>query len=362
MAFATNISGWLDWQTISFAAAGISVMGAAMLIILSRALNLRNLEQTAKVEFVYAASTVFIVLMVIGLLYVGENAIVAVVRCLYFNSFGIDCTTCSFTPMVGNIPATTLIDYTKLYMETPARCVQDTLHTLYIASIPIESAASVYMEVFMSEQATGYGVKAIAERIKNTTQMLSFYLYIYYVLLHSLNFVKHYAGFFFAIGVALRAFPPTRGAGAYLMAASIGFYFIFPFGYVLIANISLPEAQEGVLTPVGGCQAAIEKGSPYYLCSLPALPFNEEQFRNNPASFSKIIGEIPLIIKSSYDQIVNLLDFRTGYIGKLFKRVFASICLAPLAAAILMLTFILNTTNLFGGNIPEIGRGLVKLI
>jgi hypothetical protein len=31
-------------------------------------------------------------------------------------------------------------------------------------------------------------------------------------------------------------------------------------------------------------------------------------------------------------------------------------------ALVILMTFVLNATNLFGGNIPEIGRGLVKLI
>ena len=80
---------YVDWETIAFAAAGISVCVSAMLIILSRAFGLRNLEQTAKMEFVYAASTVFIVLMAIGLLVTGELLFVKVTKCIYLSSFGV---------------------------------------------------------------------------------------------------------------------------------------------------------------------------------------------------------------------------------------------------------------------------------
>ena len=62
------------------------------------------------------------------------------------------------------------------------------------------------------------------------------------------------------------------------------------------------------------------------------------------------------------NDMVTLFDYRTGFIGTLIKNLLSAICLAPVIAIILMMTFILNTTNLFGGNIPEIGRGLVKLI
>lgn len=348
------ISGfYADWQTIAFAAAGIAVFVSAMLIILSRAFGLRTLEQTAKTEFVYAASTVFIVLMAIGLMVTGEFLLRNVVRCLYLLGFGLGCD----CPVV---PATNLIDYMKLYMEPPVKCAQNALDALYVISIPLESTASVYIEVFMSEPATGFGVKALAERVKNTTQMLSFYIWIYFVLVHALNFIKYYAGFFFSVGVALRAFPPTRGAGAYLMAAAVGFYLILPFSYILVASIATPQAQSTMLS-VSGCDQAIEAGSPYYICNLPAVPFDVESMQCGSMSWSRV-GEAADMLKGYRDELISIFDYKTGFIITLVKNLVASICLAPLIAVILMMTFILNTTNLFGGNIPEIGRGLVKLI
>lgn len=369
MALATGVETLFDWKTISFAAAGISVFGAAMLIILSRFLNLKNLEQVAKTEFVYAASTVFIVLMVIGILSVGERMLVStdpnspgLINCLYLSSFGLKCTDCHVIPEISpGVPASTTIDYMKLYMETPVNCAQETLFYIYIISIPVESMASVYMEIFMSEPATGFGVKAFAERLKNTTQMISFYLYIYYLLVHSFNFIKYYAGFFFAVGVALRAFPPTRGAGAYLMAAALGFYLIFPFCYIVVAYIALPYAQGGLVTPVGGCAAATIHSSPYYVCNLPTVPPDVQGLQCGAASFSKLF-EAADILEAQRDNLISFLDYRTGFVGTLFKSLFTSICFAPLIAMILLMTFVLNATNLFGGNIPEIGRGLVKLI
>ena len=112
MGFLDNV--YTDWQTIAYAAAGISVLATAMLIIVSRMFNLKNLEQVAKAEFVFAVSTVFIVLMTIGILGVGEHLMVEVTRCVYLQSFGFECT----DPAVASIPpnvkpgvaATTLID------------------------------------------------------------------------------------------------------------------------------------------------------------------------------------------------------------------------------------------------------------
>jgi hypothetical protein len=205
MAFETNF--YLDWQTISIMAAAIAIIGSSVLIMVSRLVGLRNLEQIAKTEFIYAASTVLIVIMVASIITQGENLIAngqnSLVRCMYLNSFKCDCFDTGPTGAGGiTFRENTLVDWMQLYLRSPTKCVQRFMETLYYLSIPIEAMSSVYMEIFMSEHASGFGVKWIAERITNTTQSLSFYMYIYYLLVHILNFIKYFAGFFFSIGVA----------------------------------------------------------------------------------------------------------------------------------------------------------------
>ena len=370
MVFADSV--YADWRTIALSAAAIAVVASAMLIIVSRMFALRNLEQTAKMEFVYSVSTVFIVLMVLGLIEIGEPLMGHVAKRLYLAGFGcIGDVGQLYYYVDPSLPAgelaaegnkikiVTLIDYMKLYMQPPVKCAQEALDFLYVASIPVESIASVYIEVFMSEPATGYGVKAIAERIKNTTQLFSFYIYFYYVLVHSFNFIKYYAGFFFSVGVAMRAFPPTRGAGAYLMAAAIGFYFIFPLTYIMVASVAIPHGEIDMPAP-GGCDAAALQGDFLYRCAIPSEP----PYVHNPCSATRFssVWTSREIVKESQEELMLFLDYKSGGVGKLISQLITSICLAPLIAMVLVMTFILNSTNLLGGNIPEIGRGLVKLI
>lgn len=349
--FVTSFYG--GWETIAIAAAALAVIGSSMLIMLSRLFGLRNLEQIAKNEFVYAASTVFIVIMITALVAEGERLLASgdssVVRSMYLSAFK-----CQQAGVV--FQQETLIDWMKLYLATPTKCVQQFMMVLYGLSVPVEGMASVYMEIFMSEHASGFGVKWIAERITNTTQSLSFYMYIYYLLVHILNFVKYYAGFFFSIGVALRAFPPTRGAGAYLMAISFGLYFVFPLAYILIATMSLPHAQSDVIGT--GCDR-IPASDPdeVYPCALPQVA-SPESYQCTGASWSSL-ADFESRINENKEILEQLLTVRiTGFV----RHLISAICIFPMVALILLLTFVLNTTNLFGGNIPEIGRGLVKLI
>ncbi len=356
MAFESSFYG--DWSTIAIAAAAISVIGASMLIMISRLFGLKNLEQIAKTEFIYAASTVLIVIMVEGLIVYGEPILAggtnSVARALYLSA--LQCP----SDATASFPAQqTLIDWMKLYLQTPTECVQDFMSVLYSLSVPVEGMASVYMEMFMAEQASGFGVKWIAERITNTTQSLSFYMYIYYLLIHILNFVKYYAGFFFSIGVAMRAFPPTRGTGAYLMAISFGLYFVFPFSYILVATMSLPHASSEIVVAegTGGTCTPNPSGSFDYTCALPAVtdPHTYQCGGANSGSVTEYANQLR-------ENSASLEQMLTIHVTDFFKHLVSAICIFPLVALVILLTFVLNTTNLFGGNIPEIGRGLVKLI
>ncbi|MEW6721800.1 MAG: hypothetical protein AB1324_00905 [Candidatus Micrarchaeota archaeon] len=351
MAFADVMTTYADWRTISIAAAAVGVLGSAALIMLSRLFALRNLEQVAKTEFVYAASTVLIVVMVVGMINLAEPKLGgssdSLARCLYLASFGIQC---NAGPTV--FPAETLIDWMKLYMETPTKCVQQFMSYLYALAIPIDAMATVYMEVFMSEHASGFGVKWISERISNATASFAFYMYMFYFMIHVLNFIKYYAGFFFSIGVALRAFPPTRGAGAYIMALAFGLYFVFPLSYILIATFSLPHAQANLVT-----FRPDAFGGPAYTCSLPTVP--DMSFYACGAADAGRMLEFRDVVLSNAEQLDTLVSLQ---LPDFERNLVHSICVFPMMALVVLLTFVLNATNLFGGQIPEIGRGLVKLI
>jgi hypothetical protein len=206
------------------------------------------------------------------------------------------------------------------------------------------------MEIFMSEHASGFGVKWMSERGMNATQSLAFYMYIFYLLVHIFNFIKYYAGFFFSIGVVLRSFPPTRGTGAYMMALSVGLYFVFPLIYILIASTAGPHIQSTIAS------FQVDNAGGYeYFCAVPDV------------SDISIMGcgaaDRPMWmveqVKANAGELSSML---TIHVDSFVRHMTFAICLFPMIAFVALLTFVLNTTNLFGGNIPEIGRGLVKLI
>ena len=90
--------------------------------------------------------------------------------------------------------------------------------------------------------------------------------------------------------------------------------------------------------------------------------------------FGKLNGAFAIVLADNggFGVITDPLSFTQVYVGRdtqssvvclgTHPDLVSAICVFPIIALVILLTFVLNTTNLFGGNIPEIGRGLVKLI
>ncbi len=358
MAFTSTFFGdsTIAWESLAITVSAFSVFGAAIMIMISKLFDVRNLEQIAKAELVFAASSILIVLMSISIFDLIEPALThTLAKELYL--FSINAPAGTLPPNLPDtgVPPETLLDYVKLYMASPMLCVEDFMSVLYLISIPVEAMASLFMEIFMSEHASGFGFKWISERITNTTQMLTFYTYIYFLLVHMIDFIKYYSGFFFSIGVILRAFPPTRGVGGYVMALTIGLYFIFPLTYILVTAIAMPHAQSDVVQLDNAGNSDIDG---FYTCALPQVPGELRPTGCGMDNPSEVLR-----IRSILDVNLTLIkDLVTVHVSDIVRHLISSICLFPMIALIVLITFVLNTSNLFGGNIPEIGRGLIRLI
>lgn len=340
----------LGWDTIAILITILSVIVSAIAFMFSKALDLRTLEQAAKTELVYAASTVFIVAFLIVFVTAGDSLLVDTSKNIYLSSLGIaDAHDLRFCPDTG------LTDIMIMYLDPSAACARTLGRTLYTVSLFVEPATTVYMEIFMSEHASGFGFKIISERIKNTTEMLMFYMFFYYIIIHILNFIKVYGLYILTMGIAMRAFPPTRGAGAYIMALALGLYFVFPFSYIVSSAILLPPVKPNFIGVNTVDNLAEQASDINYVCNLPSLTNVEYCGFTNPSkSF-----EADLWLKANRDKIDSITNVLSTSV---ISNIAVSICFLPFISLIILFTFVLSTTNLFGGNIPEVGRGLIKLI
>ncbi len=156
----------------------------------------------------------------------------------------------------------------------------------------------------------------------------------YFVLLKLLLLIKNFLPIILAIALPLRAFAPTRSAGAYLIAISLGFYLVFPF--VLIDQY-----------------VAINDYS-----SLSILP---KEISGPLDVYERIRGDVSTVIL--LQQISGLhFNLFLKTIAKLSTSVCLNVCIAPIIALGVTMTFANIVTSILGGKISEISRGLFKLI
>ena len=144
---------------------------------------------------------------------------------------------------------------------------------------------------------------------------------------------------FLPIGLALRAFPATRGAGGLVTAFALGFAFVFPICYVLIVAM-MPNA--GAVC----AQVSVMNAEARAAHSDPCLNTEGAQMQQYYQ------------LKSEQGRVAGVLTFMQESINIFFLQSM----FYPLAALIVTFTFIRQTGSLFGADLAEIGRGLIKII
>ncbi|MFA5049678.1 MAG: hypothetical protein WC501_01590 [Candidatus Micrarchaeia archaeon] len=348
--FALN----LTWEILAILAAFASVLVAILVYMASKFFGSGQLETQAKGEMVFAASTLVLVLFVIGVLVVADGLAMEYINFVFFN---------------GNLDSATLehatvSDFVVFYIQNSKDCSVSFLNKMYIMDIYVQAVQSIIMEVMMSELATGFFMNIFTERITNLTSILTFYIIIYYVLFEILMFLKYFGMYFFTFGVVLRALPPTRGAGAFIMALCIGLYFVFPLSYVLMTNVFLEHYSSlglGSLS-VGSFVQFVSTGPTLAgECKIQSLQdFNLQLPSSTAGAFdiTKAVFENSLNVKANENIFSDILDSAFAFLDMLTMQ----LCLLPFLAITVTLSFVLSSSALFGATIPEIGRGLVKLI
>ena len=134
----------------------------------------------------------------------------------------------------------------------------------------------------------------------------------------------------------LRAFPITRGAGGLITAFALGFGFVFPMTYVL--TIAMMSDINSACTRT----------------TVMAPKINADPCFNNRGA----IDAIRLELGSKKGEIAQFGDSAIGLLSLMYIEAF----FYPLIALIVTFTFIRQTGALFGADLAEIGRGIVKII
>lgn len=334
----------LGWEIASLLIVFTSVMVCALIIMLSRFFDFKMLEQHAKAELVFAASSVLVVLLLIGLTYEAQRIGKTIAEEMYIYSYKdarlyyieIDDDgnkiKKEFTRDEFRTSGYSLIEITILYLRSIMRCAESYGVHLFILSMLAHELAPTAQDVFMHITTSGWVFSGLAQTMDNMLNTIYFLELAYRIQIYIMRFMDSFAlPLFLPLGILLRVCPPTRGAGGYIIALSLGMYIIYPLAYLVVLF-----------------------SSPYSSCTTPEIP---EPYLGGTSKIGAI-DELSMWFSAFHRSISVFLSVIANFSSALITK----ICFFPLVALAITMTFVQATSGLFGANIPEIGRGLLKLI
>ena len=330
---------WLpDWIMICTTVALMSFFLTVLLQMVAKAFNLQSLNMWVRAEYAQVAVSFLIIFFAAVLVTSGKDVANAL--------------TANLASASGNIPlnneilnANNLgnpIRIGQAYLRTLTRCEADIYSAIFIYNFPTEFFSKIGLDALGVETiGGGYalgGFVSVFHYLNNNLVYLALFNYVQYFVLQFSQYTMLQV--FLPIGLVLRAFPVTRGAGGLVTAFALGFAFVFPMCYVLIVAM-MPNA-----------------GAICSQVSLKILPDAEASHSNPCLNNEGAQMEQYYQLKSETGRLNGIVSFLQQTINIFFLQSM----FYPLVALIITFTFIRQTSSLMGADLAEIGRGLLKII
>jgi len=332
----------VSWEYYSIVAAMISLFIAVLMHMIANGFGLQKLNLWVKSEYMQVGATFLILLLALGVDAFSNNIFGPIATSVAASSGNLDVKHAAEPGPNGNQISPSEIG--KAYLTTVIGCERDVYVITYAINFYFETWSRVSFDILGEEpSASGLalgGWVTLFHFMANNMVYLALFQYIQY---HMLNFAEYTMLYpFLAIGLVLRAFPATRGAGGLITAFALGFAFIFPMSYVVMVSI-MPNVH-------GGCTQlpVIQESS-----AMKTLTQGSPCFTNTGEQIENYFK-----LKTVQSSLSGTIDYLQNLSGLLFLQGM----FYPLASLIITFTFIRQTGSLFGADLAEIGRGLIKII
>ena len=321
-----------DWEFYAGLIALCSFLMVVLLDMAARAFSLQSLSMWVKAEYAQVAVSFLILLFAIAMVTAGNDVMTSVTR--------------SMASSLGNAPLTDIAaDYSgnpfkiaKEYIsQVLVGCESRLYYTIYSLNVMIAPLGTAGLEIAGFEVVSGRwvlsGPISTFAYVNNTIVQLSVFHYAMYYLLTFSQYTM--VQIFLPIGLLLRAFPLTRGAGGLLTAIALSFAFVLPLTYLLI--LAVMPSNDSI------CQSL----------KINTADAETPCYNNRGEIVSKIYE-----MRGRQGDINKQAEDAVSYVSIMYLQAL----FYPLVCLIFVFTFIRQTSSLFGADLAEIGRGLVKIM
>lgn len=319
----------------------ISFFITLLVHMVSRAFNLPSLALWAKSEYSQVAVSVLLLAFALGMSQVGGSIVGNITAVVSSASGNVVLEKVAGPDADGNTHVDDPVYLAKEYLlQGPLACERAIYQIVLALAAIIDPINSITFSVGNVEGVgAGFFLQGYSSLFHYAAHNIA-YLALFHYLQYNVLLLSQYAmlQMFLPIGLGLRMFAPTRGAGGLMVAFALGFAFVFPMSYVLI--VAMMPSTDFVCTDV------VAQGD--------ASPLNgvEPCFTNAGAQMEV---KYALEADTSRDRLEKSVWHA---IDQLYLQAF----FYPMVALIITFSFVRQTGSLFGADLGEIGRGLIKII
>jgi hypothetical protein len=336
---AGGSAGWGSWNLDIILIAMMAFSFVTVLYMLSIAFNHQTLKNWCKSEYLQVGVTFLLVGAIVAMTTVLWPIMITTIKYVYMISQDP-----SFRGVSGIIGPNDKyydpFDFSSAYIEQALLgCEQVLFRIVFLFNSFFEPMNQMSVEILGTEGAGGWYASLYSGFFKYLATNIANLALLHWVQIRFLAFIKYTMPTFIMIGMILRTFPFTRGTGGLMLAIGFGFFFVYPVAIAMLLLLQpLPDLAWCVsFTPP-------ESLNPDYHNPLITNRADMEYFRvkleDNSNFISNFIDKVKLFVSVFYMQSVFF----------------------PIVALIITFTFIRQTGAMFGADLGEIGRGLIKLI
>ncbi len=328
--------------TIALIATLISFSITTLFYIIGMSFNLHKLKQWCKSEYFHLGATIFLIAFFTLTIIAFETATTEISYEMLREATGgtpvVDPYTGNVIPVTpsnaGNINSFLV---SKVFINKALDCAERAYKLTYYIDALVEPVEKRSIGTAGSAPLLGWPLTGLVSLLHYIGNNLTFAMVAFYFLLQLISFSETtMLTVFLPIGIILRAFPLTRGAGALMMAIAIGMYFVFPLSFVIMIGM---------------------QGNLASSCSIGATDLGvQEDYCLNPSEALQQEAKVEEVLKDKtlWEKVEQLkADVATMILQALFY---------PVVAFMITFTFIRAVSSMFGGDLAELGRGLIKLI
>jgi hypothetical protein len=329
------------WATLAFIAALVSLVAAGLVLAMGYLLNLQNVRHIGRAELMQAVASLILVALLFGAAWVEQPLVQMLESRTQVIAGSI------FRP--GQNLAMNPFDVSYAFLLKLIACSEKNYRSIYSASVSSEFLAATTMSVstyipflkISSSEDIFRLIPGISERVAENEYMADEFTQLLILLYGQVALFKFIEtsmfSIFLPIGILLRAFPPTRGAGAVLIALAIAFYIVLPLTYTILASTAP--------TVISGCAISVQMtGVTKIQKSCPA----------SPSSAMGMIGQATEGFDTGSAAMAEIKSSSTNI------RYFAFLYL--IIALGVALIFARSVSPILGADISEIGRSMLRLI